>query len=298
MKTDEIGLTRPTHRELDRLSMTTWSLLSQKSLLVLLAVVCLGLVSCTKKLEQKSADLERQLQELRSREQGNAQEIAAAKTKASEVNKTIEEYGAKLSQLEKEIKELTSGAEYSKGREQKLSDDLNKMSGKLDQAVQMMRRLEQDVGSMKDWQEKETRRREATEKKAEMDRQIQEHRNYARASLEILDRCEQALTAPPYLAASLVKETRQRFSRMQHRFQDQLNTEINERLNEVVEMVERSSLGTSGSLRHAGISRNEYLDQEGKASLRVPTAIESVRGAVLAMLEPQDRLRTGPTLLR
>ncbi len=266
------------------------------AMLLVVIFVAQGLVSCTKKLEQKSADLQKQVDEARSKQREDALDIMEIKTKQNETDKSLGDVKAKLGQIEGDARALAAKVDESKGREQKLSDDVNKLTGKLDQAIQMIRRMEQDMGAIKHWQEKEERRQQEEEKKADLDRRTKERLSYAKASLDILEKCERALEAAPYLAATLLAEVQTAYKQLQNRFPTQKGAEIDEKLSEVLENVKNSASGETVPVTMG--TKVERMAHAGRAYQKIPTQIDSVRESIYTMLDPKDRLKAGPESLR
>ncbi len=202
-----------------------------------LALACLALVSCTKKLEEDTADLKKRTGELKSLQGVEEKRLDEVKSKLAQVEADLKALPSKIDP------KLDAANNESKSRDAKLSEDVAKLGGKLDQALAAIKKLEDEIVAMK--QREEERRKADALKKVELENKTRIKADYAKASQVILDECKAALGAPPFKATEMVSQVKKDFESLRARLPEQQGTVVDERLAEVINMVKERASGTA-----------------------------------------------------
>lgn len=195
-----------------------------------LATICLALAGCTKKLEEDTANLKRETSDLKSKQSDDVKKLDELKSKLAQVETDLKALPAKLDP------KIDASANDSKTRDAKISEDVAKMSGKIDQALAAIKKLEEEIVAMKQRQDEDRRKAEAGRRAAVEDR-VRQKQEYAKASQVILTECKAALEAPPFKATSLVTQARKDFEGLRARMPDEQGTVVDEYLDEVIGMI-------------------------------------------------------------
>lgn len=224
-----------------------------------LTAISLVFVSCTQKLEQDTAELRKQVHELKSKNQAYELDAAELKTKQAEMEKRIDELKLKFIQMDDSNRKLVSKIDGTKI--QNLNEQVTKVTDRLEKTLQIVLKDESDLSSLKEWGEEQ--QKIALEKKTALEHKI----DYAKSSLNILNQCKKAIEEPPFVASSSITEAKKNYRDLCDRFPEQQNSSIHDHLDAILDMTEKRISENDSSTPNTPLSMIEKLDMETRAEI-------------------------------